>query len=141
MELDTNSIRIKTMKSLKTILNPLQFHVNYDVSIKYAMSIMIQNKNGCVVLLKENRPFGILTESDIVKLLKLDATMDMQIPQDAYKPIVTVNQNRPIEIAFDVLSKYNIRRLVLIDDHGEYVGLSHKKISLSFLKRMSIKLI
>ena len=40
------------MNNLKNIINKNTFHIKYDVSIKDAMSTMIDNKNGCAILIK-----------------------------------------------------------------------------------------
>ncbi len=111
------------MNNLKSIKNKNIFHVNYDVSIKDAMSIMIKNKNGCAILIKKNKPIGILTESDIVNVLKDKIDINSSVSKIGKKKVITVNHSRPIDIAFDTLSKNNIRRIVLIDKNDNYSGV------------------
>jgi len=111
------------MNSLKKIKNQNIFHVDYNVSIKDAMSIMIKNKNGCAILLKKNKPIGILTESDIVHILKNKIDINSSVSKIGKKKVVTVSQSRPVDIAFDVLSKNNIRRIILVDKNDNYTGV------------------
>ena len=111
------------MNNLLSVINKNQFHVQYDVSIKKAMSIMIENKNGCVVLVKNNKAIGILTESDIVNAVRNKINLSSTVDTIGLRNLIVVNQLRPIDIAFDILSKNNIRRLILVDDESNYVGV------------------
>ncbi|WP_072680179.1 CBS domain-containing protein [Arcobacter sp. LA11] len=111
------------MNNLKDIKNQHTFQVKHDASIKETMSIMIKNKNGCAILIKKNKPIGILTESDIVNILKNKINLDTPVYKIGQKKVITVNQNRPIDIAFDILSKNNIRRIVLVNKKDEYTGV------------------
>ncbi len=111
------------MNNLKSIKNQNIFHVNHDVSIKDAMAIMINNKNGCAILLKKNKPIGILTESDVVNILKNKIDINSPVNKIGIKKVITVNQSRPIDIAFDTLSKNNIRRIILVNRNDNYAGV------------------
>ncbi len=111
------------MNNLLSVINKNQFHVEYDVSIKEAMSIMIENKNGCVVLVNNNKAVGILTESDIVNAVRNKINLSSTVDTIGLRNLIVVNQLRPIDIAFDILSKHNIRRLILVDNENNYVGV------------------
>jgi len=84
---------------------------------------MIENQNGCAILLKKNKPIGILTESDVVNALNNKIELDSSVEKIGRKKIITVDYNRPIEIAFEILSKNNIRRIILVDENKDFVGV------------------
>jgi CBS domain-containing protein/signal transduction histidine kinase len=111
------------MKTLKHIANTNKFEVNIDASIKEAMAVMYENKNGCVVILDENIPKSIITESDIVLGLKNKIDLNSKAINLSKKDVITANENLPVDFAFDILSKNNIRRVVLIDINKNYKGI------------------
>ncbi|MEA2049231.1 MAG: CBS domain-containing protein [Campylobacterota bacterium] len=111
------------MNNLKSIKTTKDIVVPFDTSIKNAMGVMYQNKNGCVVLLKENKPIGIITESDIVNGFNDDINFTQPAITIAKKNLITTDENRPIEFAFDVLGQNNIRRIILVNKNKEYAGV------------------
>lgn len=111
------------MYSLKEIATKKRITIDYTASIKEAMSIMYENKNGCVVLLKDRIPKGIITESDIVNALKKNFSLKDSALKIARKKLITANENRPVDFAFDTLGQYNIRRIILLNKEKEYTGV------------------
>lgn len=111
------------MYSLKEIATKRKITINSTASIKEAMSIMYENKNGCVVLLEDNIPKGIITESDIVNTLKKNFSLKDSALKIAKKELITADENRPVDFAFDTLGQYNIRRVILINKNKEYSGV------------------
>ena len=111
------------MYLLKEIITNKKITINTDASIKEAMAIMYENKNGCVILLKNNIPKGIITESDIVNALENNFSLSEKAIKIAKKKIITADENRPVDFAFDILSQYNIRRIVLINKEKKYSGV------------------
>ncbi len=111
------------MISLKKIAHKKAFDIDHKASLKDAMALMQKNKNGCIVLLNDKTPVAILTESDIVN--SLSGTIDLTT--DAYRyattTVITTNENRPIDFAFDFLSGHDIRRIILVDDDRRYAGI------------------
>lgn len=122
------------MNSLKKIANEGIFSVDSSVCIKDAMTIMHKNKNGCVVLTKDSKPIAIITESDVVNALKIHIDLSKEALSIATKKVITTNENRPIEYAFDLLIQHNIRRLVLVDTNGTYKGIVLQKDLFEYLE-------
>lgn len=122
------------MKSLRNIANDNIFEIDYQACIKEAMQVMNENKNGSVILLRKSKPIGIITESDIVNALKEDISFDQKAIDIASKDIISTNENRPIEYAFDLLIQYNIRRLILTDSLGYYKGIVLQKDLFEYLE-------
>jgi len=122
------------MNSLKKIANLEEFTVDFEASMKEAMEVMHKNKNGSVVLLRKNKPLAIITESDIVNALKKDINLNEKALGIATKNVITTNENRPVEYAFDLLIQHNIRRLILVDSSGEYKGIVLQKDLFEYLE-------
>jgi len=122
------------VNTLNSIAHTKGFSLEHSVSIEQAMSSMLKNKNGSVVLLKENIPVGIITEGLILSVLENGADIKKPVNVLVQKTVVSVNQNRPIESAFDLMVTNNIRRLVLVDEEGFYKGLILQEDLFEFLE-------
>ena len=122
------------MNSLKKIANHGEFNIDFQASIKEAMGVMHRNKNGSVVLTQDNKPIAIITESDVVNALKVDMDLSKNAIEISTRKVVTTNENRPVEYAFDLLIQHNIRRLVLIDNEGVYKGIVLQKDLFEYLE-------
>jgi len=122
------------MKVLSSIAYTDGFSVESTATLNEAMACMLANKNGSVVLLKNNKAVGIITEGLVLALFGKETDFSQAALHFAITPVITANQNRPIESAFDLIVTNNIRRLVLIDDNGKYSGIVLQKDLFSFLE-------
>lgn len=111
------------MIMLKDIATEIHFSIDHLCTLKVAMDQMRQNADGSVVLLEDKIPVAILTESDIVNGLGQEIDLNTKAYDFATKSVISANENRPIEFAFNFLSEHNIRRVVLVDDHGRFSGV------------------
>lgn len=91
----------------------------YDAAV-----LMIQKGVGCVIVTAYGKPFGIITERDIVC-----AVAGLKIPLRnlvlsilASRPLICAMACQTVEEAAELMRKYNIRRLPIIDDN-KIVGL------------------
>jgi len=83
---------------------------------------MNKNDIGCVIIVakssgKADKPVGIITERDIVRILgKLDAaSLHSPLRELMSKPLVTISINGTIKDAINSMYRNNIRRLVIVD--------------------------
>jgi signal transduction histidine kinase len=111
------------MIALKDIASSDYFSVNHHASLKEAMEHMQKNPDGSVVLVENRKPIAIVTESDIVNALTQEIDLNSKAFLLATKPVISANENRPIEFAFNFLSEHNIRRVVLVDNQGNFSGV------------------
>lgn len=122
------------MNSLKKIANQGEFSIDANSTIKEAMAIMHKNKNGSVVLIENLKPVAIITESDIVNTLKANMNLNKKSIEIATKKVISTNENRPVEYAFDLLIQHSIRRIILVDNEGLYKGIVLQKDLFEYLE-------
>lgn len=122
------------MGVLASISHKEGFSVDFNSTISEAMSCMLKNKNGSVVVLKEGYPIGIVTEGMILEMLEEGIAFNSPVMPLSKRPVITANQNRPIESAFDLVITNNIRRLVLVDNSGRYTGIVLQEDLFDFLE-------
>ncbi len=122
------------MITLKNIANHLHFSIDYCCTIKEAIYQMRQNSDGSVVLLKGKIPIAILTESDIVSILGEQIDLEAKAYDFATTSVITANENRPIEFAFNFLSEHNIRRVVLVNNENQFTGIVRQEDLFDYLE-------
>ena len=122
------------MNTLASIAHRDGFSLSHSATLSEAMACMLQNKNGSVVLLKDNAPVGILTEGMVLDLLEQEIDFAQAVLPFSKQPVITANAKRPVEYAFDLIVTNNIRRLVLTDASGYYVGMVLQDDLFAFLE-------
>jgi CBS domain-containing protein len=89
-----------------------------DQNVLTACRIMHENNIGCVIIVKkDDKPIGIITERDVVRLLGSLNPSLLQIPlRDIMsKPVITISINSSLRDAIQTMQQKNIRRLVITD--------------------------
>ncbi|OGQ99421.1 MAG: hypothetical protein A2521_12750 [Deltaproteobacteria bacterium RIFOXYD12_FULL_57_12] len=113
--------------SINEIVTKQDQAVTAGSSVRQLLQAMRRNHNGVVVVLEGGRPIGIMTERDIVGLLHAGVDMDTSIDRYARKPLVQTLGERKISYAVNLMVENNIRRLIVIDNNGEFLGVVTQK--------------
>jgi CBS domain-containing protein len=92
-----------------------------DQNVITACRIMHENNIGCVVIVSKGdsnseKPIGIITERDVVRLLGLNPSL-LQTPLHDImsKPLITITIESSFKDAIQIMHQKNIRRLVIVD--------------------------
>ena len=85
---------------------------------------MVKENVGAVIVVEGGRPIGIITERDLLdKVIKPLRDMNLTLAEDIMsRPIISLEFDRPMKEAIDLLRKYNIKRIVVTKD-GAFFGL------------------
>ncbi|HET7285431.1 MAG TPA: CBS domain-containing protein [Nitrososphaeraceae archaeon] len=93
-----------------------------DNNVMTACRIMHENNIGCIVIVRKDvddseKPIGIITERDVVRLLGSLNPSLLQTPlRDVMsKPLITISINSSITDAIQTMQQKNIRRLVIVE--------------------------
>ena len=100
----------------------LQIDCNF--SVQEAAALMDKEGTGSALVLKNNKPIGIITERDFLRKVVakgLDPTK-LKVEDVMSAPIVTIDMDEKIKEASLLMDKNNIRRLAVVDEKGEIVG-------------------
>ncbi len=93
------------------------------VSIKDAAKLMSQYKIGMIVITNDGKIEGVFTERDLVNSIAKGIDLTKPAIEAATKNVITINENESIEKAAELMRKYRIRHLVVVNDAGEVVGV------------------
>jgi CBS domain-containing protein len=92
-------------------------------SIRSAVKTMVKNGLGSIVITKDDKPVGIVTERDIMKSIGYaKVNLDAKVGEIMSKPLISVGADATLGEAADVMIKRKVRRLLVKED-GKHVGI------------------
>ncbi len=109
--------------------------ISADATVGELLSTMHKSEKGAVVVLEgKKQPVGILTERDAVRLLYDGVDLNGPVRELAKKNVITTMGDRTIGYAMDLMLENNIRRLVVVDEIGIFLGLVTQQDLLIYLE-------
>ena len=85
-----------------------------------AAALMTEKKVGSVIVTKnDNKPFGIVTERDLVRRYFRDTLLERL----ASHPLVTAKPTTTVEKVAELMLKNKIRKLPIVDENKEVIGI------------------
>lgn len=114
--------------------------VHPDKSIKYAGQILKAVGIGCLVVVDENGPVGILTERDIVQKVVANGLNpeEIRVADVMSKELITLKKESTIEDAVDIMESKGIKKLPIIDNN-HVVGIVTMSDMVKYLREMEKK--
>lgn len=105
-----------------------------DYPVKYADSLMKYFSIGCLVVVDEGLPVGILTDNDIVRrvyMMKHDPHL-LLVRDVMSTPLIWVTPSTPLHEAAEIMKEMNVRKLPVIGN------LSSGPVLLGLLSRVQL---
>jgi CBS domain-containing protein len=91
---------------------------------KDAAALMAENKVGSVIVTKHGKPFGIVTQSDIVRWVgKWPNLLETKLADVASVPLIAVGRGTSVEEAARIMIKNQIHKLPVVDGE-ELLGIA-----------------
>ena len=97
--------------------------VTAEVSLRELVEEFARERHSCVVVVDADRPVGIVTERDLLRLLCAGYDEQRTVRAVMSAPLVTAHHELPFAAAQNMLSNRNVRHLVLVDQHGQLYGV------------------
>lgn len=92
-------------------------------TLKKAIDIMSGEKKSCIIVMSNDRPFGILTERDIVKLCYRKIPLDTPVERLCTRNIVYVSQDTLLYDAIKIMNERGIRHLAVVSENLQLSGI------------------
>lgn len=108
--------------SLKDLISYKNDRVNKEATLNDAIERMRQEGSAHVVLVDNDIAIGILTLKNLIELYRQNVKGESSAIDFATYPVISIHENRPVEMAVEQMNDYEIRRIVLIDENGKYAG-------------------
>lgn len=115
---------MKTQVLVKEAMKYNPVMVKPTQTVLEAAQLMKQFKIGNVLVGEKKQPFGILTESDILKKVVAEGKhpKDVLVKEVMSTPVIVIDPYVTLEDAMKTMGRCNIRRLPVIEN-GELVGI------------------
>ncbi|MEM1578559.1 MAG: CBS domain-containing protein [Archaeoglobaceae archaeon] len=86
---------------------------------------MVEFGVGSVVIMKDNKPVGIVTEKDLIaKIVAKNKTPStVKVSEIMSSPLLTIKPTTSVREAANLMMKKGIRRLPIVNKSGELVGI------------------
>ena len=114
-----------TRTTLASILTPNVITLPADVTVSYAMEVMSLEKLSSLIIVDvENRPIGIFTERDSLKVISGKIPLDSRLSDVMTHGVYTVHMDDEVHDTYAIMSEKGFRHLVIVDDEGRLEGVA-----------------
>jgi signal-transduction protein with cAMP-binding, CBS, and nucleotidyltransferase domain len=109
---------------VKDIMSKPVLGIDYNKNVKIAGDMMARTRRDTLIVTKNGKPIGIVTDSDLIKkvIAKNKKPTAVKVFQVMSKPLVTVKPDETILEATRKIKRSNIKRLPVTSD-GKLIGL------------------
>ena len=112
------------MARISTIMNANPLTVKKDTTIFEAAKLMANKPHGCVIVIENKNPVGIITDSDLVKNLAYKKiNPESKVAQIMSSPVTSIMHNSKLENANKIIDTKGFRKYPVVDKEGNLVGL------------------
>lgn len=109
--------------AVKNIMSKPLITIDVESFAGDAIKLMIEKDIGALVVTEKGEPTGIVTERDILrKCCQNNSCMKIKIGEIMSKPLITIDGEKPIGMATEIMATKNIRRL-LVTEGEKIVGI------------------
>jgi tRNA nucleotidyltransferase (CCA-adding enzyme) len=123
---DSDLAPVKAEDTVAAIMSSKPVTIEADAPVRKALQVMIKKDIGSLLVVRDGKPVGIITERDVTRRslrpAKIKGTYDRPVARSMSRPLVTVPPNTPIWDAFETMITRKIRRLPVIEQ-GHLVGI------------------
>lgn len=113
------------MSSVKDLMTKDVITINASQTVFDTAVIMTEKKVGCLIIMDETVPVGIITERDIVRRFvyqHLLSSGEIKVSEIMSKPLITINPDSSLRDAARLMLKNAIRRLPVVKEN-KLVGI------------------
>ncbi|MBF0558244.1 MAG: GGDEF domain-containing protein [Nitrospirae bacterium] len=119
---------------LKEIVEKKDLYARKASSLRSVINLMNKNGQGVVVLLDGKKPVGIVTERDVIGLLFNRVDLDDKAVVHAQTSLISTRGDRSIGHALNLMIENNIRRMIVVDEDDDFLGVVTQKNVLKYLE-------
>ena len=105
--------------SVRDVLTKEYVGVSESDTVLGAVRLMRQERTGSVLVVRGSEPVGIMTEWDVLGVVADEDDPDsMSVESAMSTPVVSIEPDRSLSDAADLMARDNIRNLVVTDQNG-----------------------
>jgi len=117
-------------------INKPIYKVNEDMETLEVLMKLVENNLDNIIVEKENKPIGIITTKDVMRLLKSSVNLNLPIFNYMTSPLETLKDTATLKDAITFMTKKHFKRIIVVNEKEEIVSimLQRELISLSYSK-------
>jgi signal-transduction protein with cAMP-binding, CBS, and nucleotidyltransferase domain len=125
MKKTSNAIRFETRVPLREVMKTNPVMIDIEATAAKAAKTMCHEEVGSVIILRHNKPTGIVTEEDLAcKVVAQDLRPSKVHVNDIMStPLITVSAEKTVGEAARMMVKHKVRRLPVVDEHKTVIGI------------------
>lgn len=109
---------------LSDIASSSVYAVAPDIPLGEAVALFAEHHVSSLIIVAEQRPLGILTERDLVRVMCEGASADAAVSRVMTSPVMTAPGDLDFASAQLLMADHGIRHLVLVDGDGRLSGVA-----------------
>lgn len=116
--------RVERLTVKDVMTNPV-IYVDEKATVSAVVEKMVNHKVGSVIVTRNEKPIGIITEMDIVRrVVAKQRDPNKTLARDVMSaPLITVRPDTTVMEAARKMARHNIRRLCVVDKEGRLIGV------------------
>ena len=125
MKKTSNAIRFETRVPLGDVMRRDPTMIGIDANVAEAAKAMCHDEVGSVIIVRNEKPIGIVTEEDInCKVVAKDLKpSSVRVDEIMSTPLITVSADKTVGDAAHMMVKHKVRRLPVIDTSHKVIGI------------------
>lgn len=125
MKKPSDAIQFETRVPIREVMKRNPTMIGIEATVAMAAKVMCKEEVGSVIILDHNEPIGIVTEEDInCKVVAKDLKPSkVHVNQIMSTPLITVSADKTSGDAAHMMVKHKVRRLPVVDDCNEVIGI------------------
>ena len=113
--------------AVRQVMSKPLITVDDKSSAQDAILLMVEKDIGALAVTEKGKPVGMVTERDVMKKCCPQASCrKVRVREIMSRPLITVDGETPLDEAVEIMSKKNIRRL-LVTKERKIVGIATQK--------------
>ena len=89
-----------------------------------AVKVMVQNNVGSVLIMDGDKAVGIFTERDLLRAVARCEDLNKPVEElGTYGKLIAIKDTDTVGKAAQLMHEYNIRHLVVVNDHDKVIGV------------------
>jgi diguanylate cyclase (GGDEF)-like protein/PAS domain S-box-containing protein len=122
--LHINLTNLTGHRRISSVMRRAEFSLPPEARLGDALNLMQSYRDTCVVVVEDERPVGIVTERDIVRLYSGHPEQtDIPVREVMTSPVLTILLGNTINEAADRMLTAKVRHLAVVDHAGRIAGL------------------
>lgn len=110
--------------TIRDVISHAVISVTPETPVAEAIAVMARARISFVVVAQENKPLGILTERDIVKMASQGSSFgERPISELMSSPVITISEDLSLYEAYDFMFTHQIRHHVVVDSNENILGV------------------